>query len=257
VDATCVDCTATAAAAAAAALAGALEKQATTPASTCASGVRLPRRRFHAHPGELAAAERWAAAAQRRLAGAAAGAAGAAGGGRGLRVAVSVHTDVTMFILSQPALLQGDGERPPAQRERDGSRRCWSSGTLLPVPGCLYTGARGARPAACQTQLPSRISVIISLTMHGKASMDRGLGTHGHRQLPTRRWRRAGGLVVHAHCYLHRPSLVPFGHRIPVAPHYLLKLKSDDAIRQARPAQRIVPHVCTSALQSALMLCDR
>lgn len=87
--------------------------------------------------------------------------------------------------------------------------------------------------------------------------MIHGLSGRGRRKLLTRRWPRAGGLVVHAHCYLHRPSLVPFGHRIPVAPHYLLKLKSDDAIRQARPAQRIVPHVCTSALQSALMLCDR
>ena len=43
-----------------------------------------------------------------------------------------------------------------------------------------------------------------------------------------------GGLLVHAHCYLHRPSLVPFGHRIPVAPHYFLKLKSPDAIRMVR-----------------------
>ena len=40
---------------------------------------------------------------------------------------------------------------------------------------------------------------------------------------------------MHAHCYLHRPSLVPFGHRIPVAPHYLLKLKACDAIRMVRP----------------------
>ena len=42
---------------------------------------------------------------------------------------------------------------------------------------------------------------------------------------------------MHAHCYLHRPSLVPFGHRIPVAPHYLLKLKSCDAIRMVRLPQ--------------------
>ena len=33
------------------------------------------------------------------------------------------------------------------------------------------------------------------------------------------------------------PSLVPFGHRIPVAPHYLLKLKSCDAIRMVRLPQ--------------------
>jgi hypothetical protein len=65
--------------------------------------------------------------------------------------------------------------------------------------------------------------------------MIHGLSGRGRRKLLTRRWPRAGGLVVHAHCYLHRPSLVPFGHRIPVAPHYLLKLKSGDAIRQARP----------------------
>ena len=42
---------------------------------------------------------------------------------------------------------------------------------------------------------------------------------------------------MHAHCYLHRPSLLPFGHRIPVAPHYLLKLKSCDAIRMVRLLQ--------------------
>ena len=46
-----------------------------------------------------------------------------------------------------------------------------------------------------------------------------------------------GCLLVHAHCYLHRPSLVPFGHRIPVAPHYLLKLKSCDAVRMVRLPQ--------------------
>jgi len=132
-------------------------------ASACVSRVRLPCRRFHAHPGELAAAERWAATAQRRLAGAAAA---AAGGGRGPRVAVSVHTDVTMFILSQPALLQGDGAQPSAQGERDRSRQCRSSVILHPMPGCLCTGARGARPAACQTQLPPDARIELSLTMH-------------------------------------------------------------------------------------------
>lgn len=35
---------------------------------------------------------------------------------------------------------------------------------------------------------------------------------------------------MHSHCYLHRPHLVPFGHRIPIAPQYLLKLKSAAAI---------------------------
>ncbi|KAK9840597.1 hypothetical protein WJX81_003517 [Elliptochloris bilobata] len=114
-------------------------------------------RRFHAHPGELAAAERFTIAVQRRLAAAACGQGGSAdwpassaAPAAALRVAVSVHTDEAMFIYSQPALVEEDG--------------------------CL---------------------------------------------------------LVHAHCYLHRPSLVPFGHRIPVAPHYLLKLKSCDAIRLA------------------------
>ena len=42
----------------------------------------------------------------------------------------------------------------------------------------------------------------------------------------------AGELLVHAHCYLHRPNLVPFGHRLPYAPHYFLKLKSTEALIQ-------------------------
>ncbi|KAK9918414.1 hypothetical protein WJX75_003983 [Coccomyxa subellipsoidea] len=37
-------------------------------------------------------------------------------------------------------------------------------------------------------------------------------------------------LVLHVHCYLYRPNLVPFGHRFPVAPQYFLKLKSAEAI---------------------------
>ena len=50
---------------------------------------------------------------------------------------------------------------------------------------------------------------------------------------------------MHAHCYLHRPHLVPFGHRFPVAPQYLLKLKSAAAIALvsatsiSRSAQRV------------------
>ncbi|BDA47109.1 hypothetical protein COCOBI_09-5640 [Coccomyxa sp. Obi] len=41
-------------------------------------------------------------------------------------------------------------------------------------------------------------------------------------------------LQIHAHCYLHRPNLVPFGHRFPVAPEYVLKLKSAEAITLVR-----------------------
>ncbi|CAL8471732.1 g11274 [Coccomyxa elongata] len=41
-------------------------------------------------------------------------------------------------------------------------------------------------------------------------------------------------LQLHAHCYLHRPNLVPFGHRFPVAPEYFLKLKSSDAVALVR-----------------------
>ncbi len=36
--------------------------------------------------------------------------------------------------------------------------------------------------------------------------------------------------LMHVHCYLHRPNLVPFGHRFPVAPQYILKLKSAEAL---------------------------
>ena len=43
-------------------------------------------------------------------------------------------------------------------------------------------------------------------------------------------------LQVHAHCYLHRPNLVPFGHRFPVAPEYFLKLKSAEAVALVGPS---------------------
>ena len=57
----------------------------------------------------------------------------------------------------------------------------------------------------------------------------------------------AGQLLVHAHCYLHRPSLVPFGHRIPLAPQYLLKLKSAEAISQAsHPLWQCPTRICPS-----------
>ena len=73
-------------------------------------------RRFHAHPGELAVAERFAADVQRRLAAAACAVSGSAGGPEGsaaaLRVAVTVHTDEAMFIYSQPALTEDDGAQP-------------------------------------------------------------------------------------------------------------------------------------------------
>ena len=77
------------------------------------SQARQGCRRFHAHPGELAVAERFAADVQRRLAAAACAPSGSAGGPEGsaaaLRVAVTVHTDEAMFIYSQPALLEDDG----------------------------------------------------------------------------------------------------------------------------------------------------
>lgn len=41
-------------------------------------------------------------------------------------------------------------------------------------------------------------------------------------------------LVLHVHCYLYRPNLVPFGHRFAVAPQYFLKLKSAEAIALVR-----------------------
>lgn len=56
-----------------------------------------------------------------------------------------------------------------------------------------------------------------------------------HHRMLTERFCDAGGVLVIVHCYLHRPSLVPFGHRIPVAPHYYLKLKSSDAICMVCP----------------------
>ena len=67
----------------------------------------------------------------------------------------------------------------------------------------------------------------------------------------------AGQLLVHAHCYLYRPSLVPFGHRIPLAPQYLLKLKSAEAIALASPLpralhQKCLPHSCRPRSNSLL-----
>lgn len=38
------------------------------------------------------------------------------------------------------------------------------------------------------------------------------------------------GIMVQA--FLHRPNLVPYGHRIPMAPLYFLKLKSADGLRE-------------------------
>ena len=41
------------------------------------------------------------------------------------------------------------------------------------------------------------------------------------------------GVMVQA--FLHRPNLVPYGHRIAMAPQYFLKLKSAEGLRQACP----------------------
>lgn len=74
------------------------------------------RRRFHAHPGELAVAERFAIDVQRRLVAAACAPSGSAcdpkNSAATLRVAATVHTDEAMFIYSQPALLEDDGAQP-------------------------------------------------------------------------------------------------------------------------------------------------
>ena len=64
-------------------------------------------RRFCAHPGELAAARAFCAAAQERLLRSVCNL-----GARlpsYIRIAASVHTDVDMFVFSQPALEEGDG----------------------------------------------------------------------------------------------------------------------------------------------------
>ena len=53
----------------------------------------------------------------------------------------------------------------------------------------------------------------------------------------------AGELLVHAHCYLHRPNLVPFGHRLPCAPHYFLKLKSAEALVQVSHEELLLRHL--------------
>lgn len=56
---------------------------------------------------------------------------------------------------------------------------------------------------------------------------------------------------MHAHCYLHRPNLVPFGHRLPYAPHYFLKLKSAEALIQVG-----LPQLCLLTSASLALLPD-
>jgi hypothetical protein len=99
-----------------------------------------------------------------------------------IRIAASVHTDINMFIYSQPTLEGGDG-----------APFTWQS--ALSCSSCLIFWLPRLQ---C---LRHQISLLT-----------------------------AGELLVHAHCYLHRPNLIPFGHRRPYAPHYFLKLKSADAL---------------------------
>ena len=102
----------------------------------------------------------------------------------------TVHTDIDMFIYSQPSLEHVEGEP------------WFVMGTQRYLPR-LFCQGRADLPDCKSKESP------ICYGLH------------------------AGQLVVHAHCYLHRPSLVPFGHRIPLAPQYLLKLKSAEAIALA------------------------
>ena len=65
-------------------------------------------RRFCAHPGELAAARTFCAAAQERLLRSVCNLGARLPGY--IRISASVHTDIDMFTFSQPALEEGDGE---------------------------------------------------------------------------------------------------------------------------------------------------
>ena len=114
---------------------------------------------------------------------------------RYIRIAASVHTDIDMFVYSQPALEQGAGEPQICK---------W----YFPLP------------VQCS---PARYIVLGSCLLLHATCMSCGFLI-------------AGELLIHAHCYLHRPNLVPFGHRLPYAPHYFLKLKSADALVQVRLA---------------------
>lgn len=72
------------------------------------SKVTCPCRRFCAHPGELSAARRFCVAAQERLLRSVCNL-----GPRlpkYIRIAASVHTDIDMFIYSQPSIEEGAGE---------------------------------------------------------------------------------------------------------------------------------------------------
>lgn len=96
---------------------------------------------------------------------------------------------------------------------------------------------QAARWCTCTASCTGRAWCPSSMTPPSPPHVNRKVGS-----------RDAGGVLVIVHCYLHRPSLVPFGHRIPVAPHYLLKLKSSDAIRMVCPCPANPLHLHTALL---------
>ena len=108
---------------------------------------------------------------------------------------------------------------------------------------------QAARCCTCTASCTGRAWCPSSMTPPSPPHVNRKFGS-----------RDAGGVLVIVHCYLHRPSLVPFGHRIPVAPHYLLKLKSFDAICMVCPCSanrftytlrfQIVMSICSSKRRS-------
>lgn len=70
--------------------------------------------------------------------------------------------------------------------------------------------------------------------------------------LGLRHAREWGSADVMVQAYLHRPNLVPYGHRIPMAPHYVLKIKSARGMAEVRVMKLTAAHICYSAKHQQL-----
>lgn len=119
------------------------------PDAYCFGSERQPQtagdRGSHAHPGELAAAEAFARAAQRRMLAAGLPAGVDAGG---VRVAVTVHLQLDTFIYSQPTVFQA---------ETPAGGRCRGTPLLLGLPTPTqvqrWVGADMLRPSPAHPPL--------------------------------------------------------------------------------------------------------
>ena len=173
-----------------------------------------PARAFTHHPGELAAAERFCCAAQRRMLAAALPAEVAAA----VRVAVTVHCQLDTFIYSQPILFES---------ETPAGSSGW--GGLVPC------GVQGAR--CLPAQLLSKHSNVVRCTsprpLHTCVPLIPPAFAAG------REW------VVQAHAYLHSEYNDPGAGMLaltkPMSPDYFLKLKKGGVVALVRPPPTPTP----------------